>query len=119
MRTVIDGAAQYERALIRARTKAALGVKRARGESTGAPPYGYQLGDDGRRLIEDAREQETIGTARSLRAAGSSFRSIRRALEGRGLLSRTGKAFTLQALVTMLGGDGADQPTATGDGVDG
>lgn len=31
MRTVIDGAAQYERALIRARTRAALAAKRARG----------------------------------------------------------------------------------------
>jgi DNA invertase Pin-like site-specific DNA recombinase len=113
MRTVIDGAAQYERALIRARTKAALGVKRARGESTGAPPYGWRVGDDGRQLVPHDQEQRTIDTARSLRAAGSSYRSVRRELEERGLLSRTGKAFTLQALVTMLSGDGTDQPTAT------
>src|SRR5579862_3564421 len=32
MRTIVDGAAQYERALIRARTKAALAAKSARGE---------------------------------------------------------------------------------------
>jgi DNA invertase Pin-like site-specific DNA recombinase len=35
MRTVVDGAAQYERGLIRARTKAALAAKRAKGEKTG------------------------------------------------------------------------------------
>ena len=35
MRTIIDAAAAYERALIRARTRAALGVKKSRGESTG------------------------------------------------------------------------------------
>ena len=50
MRTVIDGAAAYERALIRARTKAALGVKRARGERAGEVPYGYRLAADGVRL---------------------------------------------------------------------
>lgn len=32
MRTIIDGAAEYERALIRVRTRAALQAKRARGE---------------------------------------------------------------------------------------
>ncbi len=40
MRTMLDGAAAYERALIRARTKAALAAKRARGERAGAVPYG-------------------------------------------------------------------------------
>jgi DNA invertase Pin-like site-specific DNA recombinase len=32
---------EYERALIRARTRAALQAKRARGERVGAVPYGY------------------------------------------------------------------------------
>jgi DNA invertase Pin-like site-specific DNA recombinase len=36
MRTVIDGAAQYEHGLIRARTAAALAAKRARGERVGS-----------------------------------------------------------------------------------
>src|SRR5580658_6335135 len=44
MRTVIDGAAAYERALIRARTTAALAVIRARGQKTGGGvPYGFRL----------------------------------------------------------------------------
>ena len=46
-----DAAAAYERALIRARTKAALAVKKARGESTGTPRYGLSLGGDGKRLV--------------------------------------------------------------------
>src|ERR1019366_5979320 len=41
MRTVIDGAAEYERALIRARTKAALAAKKAKGECVGQVPYGF------------------------------------------------------------------------------
>jgi site-specific DNA recombinase len=50
MRTVIDGAAAYERALIRARTKAALAAKRARGERSGEVPYGMRLSADGAKL---------------------------------------------------------------------
>src|SRR5208283_2155434 len=54
MRTVIDGAAAYERALIRARTKAALAAKTAKGERAGEIPYGYRLAADGTHLCADA-----------------------------------------------------------------
>jgi DNA invertase Pin-like site-specific DNA recombinase len=40
LRTAIDGAAQYERAMIRARARTALAAKRARRERVGAVPYG-------------------------------------------------------------------------------
>jgi DNA invertase Pin-like site-specific DNA recombinase len=39
---IMDAAAAYERALIRARTKAALAAKRARGERSGEVPYGFR-----------------------------------------------------------------------------
>ena len=106
MRTIIDGAAEYERALIRARTKAALAVLRARGESTGAPPYGFRLGEDGKRLEPDPKEHETLVAVRELRAAGLSFRAITREAEARGLLGRTGRKFTIQAIFTMVGCSG-------------
>jgi DNA invertase Pin-like site-specific DNA recombinase len=67
MRTVIDGAALYERGLIRARTRAALDPKRARGERVGALPYGLALDADGVRLVPAADEQATIARARELR----------------------------------------------------
>ena len=71
MRTVIDGAAQYERALIRARTTAALAVIRARGQKTGGGvPYGFELAADGRTLVAVEGEQATIARARAL-AAGT------------------------------------------------
>ena len=41
MRNMISAFADYERALIRARTKAALAVKKSRGERTGQIPYGH------------------------------------------------------------------------------
>jgi len=43
IRTVIDGAAQYEHGLIRARTYAALAAKRALGERVGSVPFGFAL----------------------------------------------------------------------------
>ena len=77
MRTVIDGAAQYERALIRARTKAALAVKRSRGEKTGgAAPFGFQIAEDGVHLVPRDDEQAVIAQVRELRAGGLSIRGI-------------------------------------------
>jgi DNA invertase Pin-like site-specific DNA recombinase len=69
IRTVIDGAAQYEHGLIRSRTCAALAAKRARGERIGSVPLGFALDADGVRLVVDKREQATIARARELRAS--------------------------------------------------
>src|ERR1700689_3301472 len=76
MRGVIDSASRYERALIRARTTAALAVIRARGQKTGGSvPYGYRLDADGRTLVAVEGEQATIARARTLAAEGRSLRA--------------------------------------------
>jgi DNA invertase Pin-like site-specific DNA recombinase len=102
MRTVIDGAAAYERALIRARTKAALAAKAARGERAGGVPYGYRLAADGVRLEADAAEQAVLAEVRELRAAGLSHRAIVAELGGRGLISRAGRPFEQTQVARML-----------------
>lgn len=102
MRTVIDGAAQYERALIRGRTRAALAVKKARGERTGAIPYGYRLGEDGARLEADEGEQTVISLVVGLSAQGLAQRKIAAELTARGLLSRVGRPFALAQVQRML-----------------
>jgi DNA invertase Pin-like site-specific DNA recombinase len=103
MRTVIDGAAQYERALIRARTKAALGAKRAKGEKTGGDaPYGFALAVDGLRLAPVESEQKTLARARALSAEGRSLRNVAAALTSEGRFSRTGRAFAAQQIARML-----------------
>lgn len=94
MRTMLDGAAAYERALIRARTKAALAAKRARGERAGAVPYGYSATREGRLVLDDA-ERGVIAVVRELRAAGATLRAVVSELARRGLVSRTGRAFQL------------------------
>jgi DNA invertase Pin-like site-specific DNA recombinase len=102
MRGVIDCAAQYERGLIRARTKVALAAKKARGERTGSVPFGFRLAADGVRLERDADEQVVLAVAHELRAAGLSHRAIVGALASRGLVSRAARPFRQTQVARML-----------------
>jgi site-specific DNA recombinase len=102
MRIVIDGAAQYEHGLIRARTCAALAAKRARGERVGAVPYGFALDADGVRLVAVEREQSAIARARELRAFGLSLRAVASELAAEGHVSRKGRAFFAPQVARML-----------------
>ena len=103
MRTVIDGAAAYERALIRARTTAALAVIRARGQKTGGSvPYGYSLAADGRTLVAVESEQVTITRARALASEGHSQRAVATLLAAEGHVSRKGVPFFAAQVGRML-----------------
>lgn len=102
MRGIVDLFAQYERAIIRARTKAALGVKRSRGERIGNLPYGYRLAGDGVHLVAEEREQEALRAARVLRGEGLSLRAVGAALEKRGLLPRSGRRWHAETVRALL-----------------
>jgi site-specific DNA recombinase len=101
MRTLLDGAAAYERALIRARTKAALAAKRARGERAGEVPYGFTA-DAAGRLTPNPAEQEVVSVIRELRAAGLALRPIVAELERRGLVSRAGRPLALTQVARLV-----------------
>lgn len=60
MRRIVDAFVEYERLVIRARTRAALTVKRSRGERIGGIPYGHQLAA---RRLAHAREAVTVSHA--------------------------------------------------------
>ena len=112
MRGVIDSASRYERALIRARTTAALGVIRARGRKTGGGvPYGYRVDVDGRTLVAVEGEQATIARARELAAEGCSLRTVAAGLAAEGHVSRTGRPFAATQVARMIG-DGARSAAA-------
>jgi len=81
MRSLVDVFAQYERLMIRHRTRAALAVKRTRGERTGEVPYGWRLSADGVHLEEHPDEARAVALVRELRAAGVSIRAIAERLE--------------------------------------
>jgi DNA invertase Pin-like site-specific DNA recombinase len=101
LRTILDGAAAYERALIRQRTKAALAAKRARGERSGEVPFGFSATEAGR-LEPHPGEQEVCVRVRELRAAGLSLRKIVAALAAEGRISRAGKPLTLTQVARRL-----------------
>jgi DNA invertase Pin-like site-specific DNA recombinase len=90
MRTMIDAFAEYERALIKARTRAALAVKAARGEKVGGvQTYGAAEGIDAERA--DC-EREILAIVAELRAAGMPIRAIAAELAARGFRTRKGGA---------------------------
>jgi DNA invertase Pin-like site-specific DNA recombinase len=102
MRHVLDGAAAYELAMIKARTTAALAHKKAKGERTGGMPYGFMTGGDGRTLEPNPTEQTVVALVRELHAAGVALRRIVLELAARGHVPRTGKDWHKTQIVRML-----------------
>lgn len=85
----MDAAARLERRLIAARTKAALQVKKAKGEKTGGSvPFGFVLMQDGRHLMPHPTEHNTLVRILLLRQKGESGRSIARTLAEEGFEPR-------------------------------
>ena len=102
MRTILDAAAAYERALIRARTKAALAVKKAQGLRVGSVPLGSRLGADGKTLEPCERELAIVEEVRRLRGRGLSMGAIAKELTLGGVEPRSGKRWHTQQIATML-----------------
>ena len=74
MRQIVDAFAEYERALIGARTKAALAAKKAKGERVGGVPYGFSDVDGV--LVPNEDERRVIVEAKYLSSTGLSLRGI-------------------------------------------
>lgn len=117
MRTILDGASAFERAQIRGRTKAALGVKRARGERVGGVPWGWRVGDDGVRLVPHPGEREVTQRAKALRAEGLSFARVAAQLAAEGHATRTGQPFSRQEVHALVQRPtNPEHPTHRGEG---
>lgn len=73
-----------------ARTRATFALKRDRNEKLGGfVPYGWDLHDDGVRLIPNAREYDVLFLITELRAKGLSLRAIAAELNSRGIPTKT------------------------------
>ena len=104
MRTILDAFAQFERHLIRWRTRAAMAQKREKGEYLGAVPFGYRTAkaEDGRvMIVEDERERAVGARIKELRAEGVGFRHIGRALAAEGMVSRKGRPYGMKLIHKM------------------
>jgi DNA invertase Pin-like site-specific DNA recombinase len=90
MRSVMAAAAEFERGLIRQRTKAAMAAKRRAGERCGQVPFGWSLGEDGTTLVPVEEEQRVIEQIIRCRAAGMSLRAIAAILTEEGIRTQGG-----------------------------
>ncbi|MBL8788447.1 MAG: recombinase family protein [Deltaproteobacteria bacterium] len=89
MRGMMDVFAALERALIAARTKAALAAKKARGEKTGGSvPVGFEVAPDGRKLVAAEGETAALEAIQRLAAEGMSVRAIALRLNADGVRAR-------------------------------
>lgn len=99
LRTLIDAIAQYERALIRARTKAALGAKKKRGELVGGVPLGCKA--LGGLLVQDPAEQQALERMHRLHEQGTSHACIAHVLNAEGYKPR-GKRWHVTTVTRAL-----------------
>ena len=102
LRQLLDSFAQFEREMIRARTRAALQAKRTRGELTGKPRLGTRLAPDGKTLEPHAPERRAIERAQGLRRKGMSLRAISAQLAAESFLSRAAKPYCPRSVALML-----------------
>ena len=109
MRRIVDAFGEYERLLIKARTRAALKAKKARGERYGQVPYGHRLAGDGIRLVPDPAEAEAVALIVALRAARTSLRGIAGELDRRGIPTKSGRPWkhsTVHDVLRRIAADG-------------
>jgi len=86
MRRILDAFAEYERAMICARIRAALRVKRERGEPLGQAPYGYR--HEGGKLVPHVEEQRAVDRASQLVRCGYHYVEIAFLLDAEGHVAR-------------------------------
>ena len=102
MRRIVDAFAEYERAIMRARTRAALATQKAAGRRwCNDAPYGYRWTADGE-VAENAAEQRTIAQVIELREQGTTYRGIVTELKRRRRVNRAGRPFQLSQIQRML-----------------
>lgn len=90
MRRMIDAFSEYERLIIKSRTKSALKAKKERAERTGAVPYGFAVNPENpKELVVNAIEQEAVEIIKELRSRGVSLTKIAAHLQITGFKSRS------------------------------
>lgn len=107
LRRVTEMFAEYERALIRVRTKAALAAKKRKGEKLGGRvPMGFSVeqthADGPKLLVPNPREQAVMREAAALRSGGLSLRKVGTALEAAGHRPRSAKRWHAKVIRGMV-----------------
>jgi len=99
---LLTSVAEWERETIGERTRAALSVKKTKGEKLGGKvPFGFDVTEDGL-LVENTREQATLAKISSLRAKGYSLRQVADTLNAEGTFTKTGKPWSFGTVANVL-----------------
>ncbi len=92
LRRMLDAVAEYERALIAARTRAALAALKRKGlRGPGSLPFGKRLAADGETLLDDRSEAAIVRRIIRERDDGSPLRAIVEGLNADGVPARGGR----------------------------
>jgi DNA invertase Pin-like site-specific DNA recombinase len=97
MRRMIDAFSEFERNIIRGRTKSAMAAKKLKGERVGHIPFGFQLAE-GNRIEPNQTEQAILAQIRELRLSGMSIREIAKELNDRGTFNRNGNRWNHESI---------------------
>ncbi|MGO9119836.1 MAG: recombinase family protein, partial [Desulfomonilaceae bacterium] len=100
--TVMAGAAELERNLIKERCSEGRKVRRAEGKRIGEIPYGWKLADDGKSLIECSEEQQALDLIHRMKMDNYSLREIAAELNLRGYQAKKGGTWTHGQVQSIL-----------------
>lgn len=100
MLTILSGFAEWERNIIGERTRAVLRHKRVKREAYSPTPLGFRR--DGKQLVEDEREQQTLDRIRSLHRDGLSLNAIARTLNAEGVPAKNGGRFYASTISYLI-----------------
>ena len=103
VRGILLSVARFELKMTKARIRAALQVKKRRGERTGSCPFGFRTGPDGKTLEPEPAEQMVVERVLDLDRRGASSREIVTELRGQSVLNpRTDTALTQTQVIRVL-----------------
>jgi DNA invertase Pin-like site-specific DNA recombinase len=99
---LLDAFAEFERQIIRQRTRNAMAAARSKGRRTGHMPWGSRLAADGRHLEPNPEEVAILEKIRRLRHRGLTLIDICDALTEQRLFNRAGNPFKPSHVAQLL-----------------
>ncbi len=94
--------AECEKNLIKERCDSGRKARRAEGRRIGEVPYGWNLADDGKTLIENPLEQQGIALAHAMHKEGFSLRSIAAELTERNIPAKRRGRWSHRQVASIL-----------------
>lgn len=99
--TIMAGAAELEKNLIKERCSTGREVRKLEGKRIGEVPFGMDLGPDNL-LIPNEKEQEILNLIHDIKSKGETLQTIADELNYRGYQTKKGKAWTTGTVWNLL-----------------